>query len=98
MNADDRNKRGPDAGRRTKRFEAILAAALDEFVANGFAMARLDAVAGRARVATGTIYLYAERKEELFRAVVRDAIAPMVADLTDRSTASRGRASNCSAT
>src|SRR6516164_1227093 len=49
-----------DAGavRREKRRAAILAAALEEFAARGFAATRLDDVARRARIAKGTIYLY----------------------------------------
>lgn len=83
MDDADQTQRGPD-GRRTKRFHAILAAALDEFSANGFAMARLDDVAKRARVAKGTIYLYFDSKEDLFRAVVRELIVPMVTDLSEQ--------------
>src|SRR5919197_1157557 len=40
------------------RREAILAAALDEFSAQGFAAARIDEVALRAGVAKGTIYVH----------------------------------------
>ena len=49
--------------RSAERREAILAAALDEFSARGFAAARLDDVATRAGVAKGTIYLYFRDKE-----------------------------------
>jgi AcrR family transcriptional regulator len=49
--------RGPRAVRQAERREAILAAALDEFAASGFAATRLDDVAKRAGVAKGTIYL-----------------------------------------
>src|SRR4051812_37338833 len=48
------------------RREAILAAALDEFSARGFAAARLDDVARRAGVAKGTIYVHFRDKETLF--------------------------------
>ena len=44
-------------GRRRERREAILAAALEEFCARGYAATRLDDVARRAGVAKGTIYL-----------------------------------------
>lgn len=83
MDADnDRDDAG--AGRRSKRQDAILAAALEEFSAKGFAQARLDDVARRAGVAKGTIYLYVESKEDLFRAVARRSVVPLVADLTER--------------
>ena len=61
----------PRAARQVERREAILAAALDEFSASGFAAARLDDVARRAGVAKGTIYLYFRDKESLFQELVR---------------------------
>jgi AcrR family transcriptional regulator len=70
-----RRLRGGEAGRR----EAILAAALDEFSARGFAAARLDDVARRAGVAKGTIYLYFRDKEALFQDLVRSVISPLIA-------------------
>jgi AcrR family transcriptional regulator len=60
------------------RREAILAAALDEFSARGFAAARLDDVARRAGVAKGTIYLYFRDKEALFQDLVRSVISPLI--------------------
>ena len=63
------------------RREAILAAALDEFSARGFAAARLDDVARRAGVAKGTIYLYFKDKEALFQELVRFQIGPVVGAL-----------------
>src|ERR1700756_3004283 len=60
------------------RREAILAAALDEFSARGFAAARLDDVARRAGVAKGTIYLYFRDKEALFQELVRVMLVPLV--------------------
>jgi len=56
----------------------ICAAALEVFAEKGFASARLDEIAKRAGVSKGTLYLYFEDKEQLFRAVVRDTIAPNV--------------------
>ncbi len=60
------------------RREAILAAALDEFSARGFAAARLDDVAKRAGVAKGTIYLHFRDKEALFQEIVRSLMGPFV--------------------
>jgi AcrR family transcriptional regulator len=60
------------------RREAILAAALDEFSARGFAAARLDDVAKRAGVAKGTIYLHFRDKEALFQDIVRSLMGPFV--------------------
>jgi AcrR family transcriptional regulator len=58
--------------------ELILAAALDEFSQNGFAAARLDDVAKRAKVAKGTIYLYFKDKESLFQELLRAQISPVM--------------------
>jgi AcrR family transcriptional regulator len=69
---------GLRAERQAQRREAILAAALDEFSARGFAAARLDDVAKRAGVAKGTIYLYFRDKESLFQELVRSMLSPIV--------------------
>ena len=69
---------GPRAERQAQRREAILAAALDEFSARGFAATRLDDVAKRADVAKGTIYLYFRDKESLFQELVRTMLSPVV--------------------
>src|SRR5574337_1277603 len=60
------------------RREAILAAALNEFSARGFAAARLDDVAKRAGVAKGTIYLHFRDKETLIEEIVRAMLIPVV--------------------
>jgi AcrR family transcriptional regulator len=67
--------------RQSKRREAILTAALEEFSSRGFAAARLDDVARRAGVAKGTIYLYFRDKESLFQELVRTMIGPIVGAL-----------------
>ena len=56
----------------------ICAAALKVFAEKGFAAARLDEIAKRAGVSKGTLYLYFNDKEALFRAVVRDTVAPNI--------------------
>ena len=52
----------------------ILAAALKEFSDRGFAGARVDAIARRARVNKRMLYHYFKHKEGLFRAVLRKKI------------------------
>src|SRR5215813_7330581 len=69
---------GLRAERQAQRREAILAAALDEFSARGFAATRLDDVAKRAGVAKGTIYLYFHDKESLFQELVRSMLTPII--------------------
>lgn len=60
--------------RKDARPEEILAAALDVFVARGYAATRLEEVGRRAGVTKGTIYLYFPKKEALFKAVVRQSL------------------------
>ena len=57
----------------------ICAAALEVFAEKGFAAAKLDEIAKRAGVSKGTLYLYFQDKADLFRAVIRDTVAPRVA-------------------
>jgi AcrR family transcriptional regulator len=65
--------------RKDARPEEIVSAALEVFVERGFATAKLEDVARRAGVTKGTIYLYFENKEALFKAVVRETIVPVIA-------------------
>src|SRR5450432_1702565 len=76
-----RRAAGPRDGRRAQRRQAILAAALREFSARGFASARLDDVAVAAGIAKGTIYLYFRDKETLFQDLIRSEMSPVVATL-----------------
>lgn len=73
---------GERAMRWRRRKEArpgeILEAALACFAERGFAATRLDDVALRAGVTKGTLYLYFPNKEELFEAVVRQALVPNI--------------------
>src|SRR6476659_1704356 len=66
------------AERAAERREAIIAAAMDEFIARGFAATRLDDIAKRAGVAKGTIYLHFKDKESMFEELIRTAIVPLV--------------------
>jgi len=69
------------AAKSEARKQAIVAAALEEFCARGFAATRLDDVAARAGVAKGTIYLHFDDKEALFREIVGTMLVPLVAVL-----------------
>jgi AcrR family transcriptional regulator len=62
--------------RKEARPAEIVAAALEVFAEKGFASARLDDIAARAGVSKGALYLYFETKQDLFTAVVREAILP----------------------
>ena len=67
------------SAKRERRKEArpgeLLDAALDLFVEKGFAATRAEEVAARAGVSKGTLFLYFQSKEELFKAVVRENIS-----------------------
>jgi AcrR family transcriptional regulator len=69
-------KKAPAMPRNPERSRArILAAALKEFAAKGFAGARVDAIARRASINKRMLYHYFGDKEELFKAVLRRKIS-----------------------
>ena len=78
--------------RKDERPGEILNAALDVFAERGFAAAKLDEVAARAGVSKGTLYLYFDSKEELFRCVVRGLLLPNVAMAERRIAEHKGSA------
>src|SRR6267142_1783047 len=63
------------AERTAERREAIIEAALDEFISRGFTATRIDDVARRAGVAKGTIYLHFKDKESMFEELIRTVLA-----------------------
>ena len=69
--ANGARPRGRDAARTR---EMVLAGAMAEFTAKGFAGARIDAVAERAGVNVRAIYQHFESKAALFDAVVGDSV------------------------
>lgn len=66
--------------RKAARPAELVAAALDSFVDKGYAATRLEDVAARAGVSKGTLYLYFDSKEALFKAVVREGLLPALAE------------------
>ena len=66
--------------RKDARPSELTAAALELFVEKGFAATRLDEIAARAGVSKGTLYLYFDSKEELFKAVIREGLLPLLAE------------------
>ncbi len=61
-----------------ERPRQILDAAFEVFAEYGLGSARLDEIARRAGVSKGTIYLYFDSKEELFRAVVEAKVVAVI--------------------
>jgi AcrR family transcriptional regulator len=71
--AKDRELRAQ--GRETVR--KLLEAGLAEFDERGFQAARVDDIVRRAQTSHGTFYLYFSNKEDLFKALLRDALHDM---------------------
>ncbi len=76
-------KTGPKRRRRRKeaRPAELIEAGLAEFAEKGFAATRMEDIAARADVVKGTIYLYFENKEALFKEAIRSRIEPVFADV-----------------
>ena len=84
---DESNDRKPTPRwrrRKDTRPAEILAAAQEIFGERGYDATRLEDVGRRAGCTKGTVFLYYESKAELFKAAVREAMAPMVRD-TERA-------------
>src|ERR1700751_1732970 len=71
--AQDRELRAQ--GRETVR--RLLEAGMVEFEDRGFQGVRVDDVVSRAGISHGTFYLYFSNKEDLFKALMRDALHDM---------------------
>lgn len=67
-------KKGVRAAQKEARPKEIVEAALQVFARDGFAGTRLEDVAEQVGISKGTIYLYFENKEELFKACVRETV------------------------
>ena len=87
MNTDRSVNITPAAPGRVRRPEdraaEIARAALDLFVSRGFAATKLEDVAKAASVSKGLPYLYFKNKEELFKAVITEAVAGPLAVATE---------------
>ncbi len=78
--------------RKDARPGEILDAALMLFVERGFAATKLDDVARKAGLSKGSVYLYFENKETLFRAVVREMVLPEIKRVEQQVDRYRGPA------
>ena len=84
---------GPRWRRRPEaRPEEILTAALEVFGDVGFANATLDSVARKAGICKGTLYLYFDSKDELFREMLRGKCGAALAKAEARLAAFQGSA------
>ena len=82
-----RRARGPSPDRTARTRQAIIEAALDVFLAEGFADARMADVAARAGVAKGTLYLHFTDKAALFEGMLRAVLEVPLAGLADAAPA-----------
>ncbi len=78
--------------RKHARPAEILDAALSVFAEKGYAGARMEDIAARAGVTKGTIYLYFDGKEAMFKALVRDTIGTALAGITENARTLEGSA------
>jgi TetR/AcrR family transcriptional regulator len=79
--------------RDNKRPLQILNAAIELFRDRGFEATRLEDVADKAGVSKATIYLYFESKEDLFFALIREKIVPMLEQTIAQANVFEGPAS-----
>lgn len=77
LSIDDRPP--PRQRRKNARPHELLEAALNLFVEKGFAATSAEAVAQRAGVSKGTLYLYYPSKEELLKAVIAHYLSARIA-------------------
>ncbi len=80
--------------RKDARPQEILDAALAEFASRGFAAARMEDIAARAGVTKGTVYLYFDSKEEVFKSLVRESIGSEIDARLAAATQFAGRAAD----
>jgi AcrR family transcriptional regulator len=74
--------------RKEERTPEILEAALASFAEKGFAATRMDDIAARAGITKGTIYLYFDSKEAVFKALARQSAGAQIAAITAQVEAS----------
>jgi AcrR family transcriptional regulator len=80
--------------RKEARPQEILDAALQVFAEKGFAAARMDDIAARAGVTKGTIYLYFDGKESVFKTLVRESIGDTLDRVLEGTTQFKGSSSD----
>jgi AcrR family transcriptional regulator len=76
--------------RKDARPQEILEAALSLFAKRGFAATRMEEIAVRAGVSKGTIYLYFDSKEAVFRALVHEMLGTQLTRFADSARDSPG--------
>src|SRR5215472_3120185 len=80
--------------RKLARPSEILDAAVAVFAEKGFAAARMEDIARRAGVTKGTIYLYFQGKEDVFKTLVRESIGTTIAANAENAQQFEGKSSD----
>src|SRR5690348_7206531 len=76
--------------RKHARIPEILDAALACFAEKGFAGTRMDDIAARAGISKGTIYLYFDSKDAVFKALARQSIGAQLENVMAHVKAAQG--------
>jgi AcrR family transcriptional regulator len=76
--------------RKDARPAEIVRAAYQVFAEKGFAAAKLDDIAAEAGLSKGALYLYFETKQDIFEAVIREAVAPNIGAVEEMAEAFTG--------
>lgn len=76
--------------RKQARPGEILEAALTVFAEKGFAAARMEDIAAKAGVTKGTIYLYFQSKEDVFKSLARQHVGATLADAMEQAKQYQG--------
>ncbi|HPI74221.1 MAG TPA: TetR/AcrR family transcriptional regulator, partial [bacterium] len=71
----------------TDKRERILKAAIKVFARDGFFLAKVEEIAKVADVATGTIYLYFENKDDLMISIFEEEMLPIIEHMRQELTA-----------
>lgn len=80
--------------RKEARPSEILSAALSLFVERGYSATTLNQVAKAAGISKGTLYLYYDNKEELFRSMVQELLIPHVENFEKFALGFKGSAAD----
>ena len=67
--------------------EKVLAAAVEEFAALGFAGARVDTIAGKAQVNKAMIYYHFKSKEQLYERILKDITSNIFTHIQEAAVA-----------
>lgn len=94
MPATAASKKGTRAAQKEARPKEIVESALAIFARDGFAGTRLEDVAERVGISKGTIYLYFDNKEELFKACVRETVGYNIQKMREMKATFEGSTSD----